>query len=98
MKQTTAPKLTPSPSSTNKRRAVADQGSGTKLFVTMVFDMSWRLAIVVLAPIITGIELDKHFKTSYTYLLFVLALAIVLATLVVYRSYQLANKLTGKTG
>lgn len=34
------------------------------VFVTAALDMSWRLAIVVLVPIIGGFELDKRLNTT----------------------------------
>ena len=34
------------------------------IFFASVIDMSWRLAIVVLVPVIGGFELDQHFKTT----------------------------------
>lgn len=33
------------------------------VFVTAALDMSWRLAIVVLVPVIGGFELDKRLNT-----------------------------------
>lgn len=95
MKQTKAPKLTPSPSSKEKSRAVADKSSATTVFLSMVLDMTWRLAIVVLIPVILGVELDKHYKTHHIYLIVGFVIALALATMVVYRSYKLANNLTG---
>ena len=38
--------------------------SPTTVFVSAALDMSWRLAIVVLLPIIGGFELDKHLSTA----------------------------------
>ncbi|MHB1864748.1 MAG: hypothetical protein ACYCPS_01100 [Candidatus Saccharimonadales bacterium] len=98
MKQTNAPKLTPSPSTKGKSRAVADKYSATSTFISMVLDMSWRLAIVVLVPIISGAELDSHLKQGYVYLLIGFFVALVLAVLVVFRSYKEANSLTRNIG
>lgn len=54
--------------------------------------MSWRLAVVVLVPIIVGAELDKALNVSY--LLFIgLAVALVGTVLVMWRSVQAANRL-----
>jgi F0F1-type ATP synthase assembly protein I len=36
------------------------------LFMSMALDMSWQLAIVVLVPLIGGVELDRHLKTTPT--------------------------------
>lgn len=94
MKQTNAPQSRPSPSSKEQTRAVADKGSATTVFMSMVLDMSWRLIVVFLVPIIVGAELDKHLKVKYVYLILGFVLAIALATLVVYQSYKTANRLT----
>jgi F0F1-type ATP synthase assembly protein I len=34
------------------------------VFLLAFADMSWRLAVVILVPIIGGYELDKHFDTT----------------------------------
>lgn len=34
------------------------------ILINSALDMSWRLAIAVLVPIIGGFELDKHFNTA----------------------------------
>lgn len=51
--------------------------SPSSVFVSMALDMSWRLAVVVLVPIIGGFELDSQFDTSplLTIIGFVLAMA-----------------------
>ncbi|HEX5447942.1 MAG TPA: hypothetical protein VFW90_01950 [Candidatus Saccharimonadales bacterium] len=38
--------------------------SNGSIFILAFLDMSWRLAIVVLVPIIGGFELDKHLGTT----------------------------------
>lgn len=38
--------------------------SNRVVIVVAALDMSWRLAIIVLVPIIAGFELDKHFGTA----------------------------------
>jgi len=38
--------------------------SNRTIFVVAALDMSWRLAIAVLVPIIGGFELDKHLGTT----------------------------------
>lgn len=55
--------------------------------------MSWQLAIVVLIPIIGGVELDKASKLSNTYLFVGLALAAVGSGVVLWRTLQTANRL-----
>jgi F0F1-type ATP synthase assembly protein I len=47
------------------------------VFIGAALDMSWRLAIVVLVPIIGGFELDQRLKTTplLTIVGFLLAMA-----------------------
>src|SRR5665213_1542244 len=91
MKQTKAPELTPSPSRTNKSKAVADSKDASQVFISMAVDMSWRLAIAVLVPVILGAELYKHNKDNFLFLLAGLVIAVILGILVVKRSYDEAN-------
>ena len=67
MKKTTAPKKgTPSPAvQTKPHAAVGDPaGNPSSVFIGAALDMSWRLAIVVLVPIIGGFELDRRLQTT----------------------------------
>lgn len=86
--------MTPSPSTSKQSRAVVDRSSASSVFMSMVLDMTWRLAVAFLVPIIGGEELDKHHKSGHLYLIIGLLLAVVLGGLVVYRSYKLANEMT----
>lgn len=36
----------------------------SSVFIGMALDMSWRLALAVLVPIIGGFELDQHFDSE----------------------------------
>jgi F0F1-type ATP synthase assembly protein I len=47
------------------------------VFVDMAMDMSWRLAIVVIVPIVAGFKVDEHLGSSplWTIVGFLLALA-----------------------
>lgn len=80
MKKTTAPaKKAPSPA---KRPETKTEGGGkakspSAMFIAAALDMSWRLAVVVLLPLIGGVEIDKHLGTSpwFTLLGFLLAMA-----------------------
>jgi F0F1-type ATP synthase assembly protein I len=94
MKQTKAPKLTPSPRETNQANGVAKDSNPTTIFMSMVMDMTWRLAIVVVVPILIGSVLDSKFKKGNLYVYIGLVVALIAATSVMYRSYKLANDLT----
>lgn len=69
-------------------------GTPTALFFSMGIDMSWRLALSVLVPIIGGVYLDKAFDTAPALLITGFVLAIVLSTLTVRRTLKLTSKLT----
>src|SRR5581483_11089356 len=69
------------------------QVSVTSLFLSMGLDMSWRLALSVLVPIIGGAELDKHFKTSPVLLIAGFLVAIALSVVTIRRTLKLANAL-----
>ena len=69
-------------------------GTPTALFFSMGVDMSWRLALGVLIPVIGGAELDKTLKTSPWLLVVGLLLATALSTLTIRRTLKLTNKLT----
>ena len=62
------------------------------ILVVAALDMSWRLAIVVLVPIIIGFELDKHLGSApaLTIVGFVAAMAGLF--LVLKRSVALADQ------
>jgi F0F1-type ATP synthase assembly protein I len=51
--------------------------SNRAILVVAAMDMSWRLAIAVLVPIIGGYELDKHLRTTpaLTIIGFIVAMA-----------------------
>jgi len=78
VKQVTQPTKTNSPSS---------------VFLGMGLDMTWRLALVVLIPVIGGAELDKALKTSPLFVLIGLGLAVVGTIFVLWKTLQEANKL-----
>lgn len=67
--------------------------SQSSVFVGMALDMSWRLAIAVLVPIILGAELDKKFKTTPVLLIIGFILAMAGMALVMWRTLQTANRL-----
>ncbi|MGH7157017.1 MAG: AtpZ/AtpI family protein [Candidatus Saccharimonadales bacterium] len=60
-----------------KSKAAPTPRSSRAVFVIAALDMSWRLAIAVLVPVIGGFELDKHLNTTpaLTIIGFLLAMA-----------------------
>ena len=67
--------------------------SPNAMFLVMALDMSWRLAIVVLVPVIGGAELDKALGTKHVYTFVGLGLALIGATIVMWRTMRAANRL-----
>ena len=61
-------------------------------FVIAALDMSWQLAIVVLVPVLVGVQLDKMLGTSYICTFVGLALAFVGSGVVMWRAQQRANR------
>ncbi|HSX45647.1 MAG TPA: AtpZ/AtpI family protein [Candidatus Saccharimonadia bacterium] len=66
--------------------------SPNAVFVTMALDMSWRLALVVLAPILVGVELDKVLKTSPTFVIAGFILAMAGTGIVLWQALQAASR------
>jgi uncharacterized membrane protein len=60
------------------------------VFVT---NMSWQLAVVVLVPVIGGVQLDKVLDTSSVFTFIGLGLALLGSAVVIWRTLQAANRL-----
>lgn len=77
----------------DKHASKNDQAPDPKrAFVTTALDMSWKLAIVVLVPVLAGVQLDKMFGTSF--ITFIgLALAFAGSGVVMWRAMQAANRI-----
>ncbi|HSW85825.1 MAG TPA: AtpZ/AtpI family protein [Candidatus Saccharimonadales bacterium] len=91
MKKSRKPRPQPAAAETFEERVeVAKKAnSASAVFINMVLDMTWRLAIVVLIPLIAGYQIDKHMHTKplFTIVGFGLALA---GTVLVIRQMQTA--------
>lgn len=61
------------------------------VLVISALDMSWRLAIVVLVPIIGGFELDKHLGTTPVLTIIGFILAMIGLFLILKRTLADAN-------
>jgi len=59
----------------------------------LAFEMTWKLAIVVLIPIIAGVYLDKSADTDHVFLFIGLALAVLGSIGVMWQMMQKANSL-----
>ena len=67
--------------------------SSSGIFISMAIDMSWRLAVAVLVPVIGGIELDKALNTTPAFTIAGFALAMIGISVVLWRTLQVANRL-----
>ena len=68
------------------------------VFIVAVLDMSWRLAIAVLVPIIGGFELDKHFDTTPALTIVGFLLAMAGLFFILKRTLAVANDKFKSTG
>jgi F0F1-type ATP synthase assembly protein I len=69
------------------------------LLILSALDMSWRLAIAVLVPIIGGYELDKHLGTAPVFMIVGFLLAMAGLFLVLKRTVAAANeKVNARSG
>lgn len=95
MKQTKAPVTTPSPTGDERPdSAVGKTGNPSSVFIGMALDMSWRLAIVVLVPIIGGFELDQRFKLTPLLTITGFAVAMIGMALVLWQMMQTVNQVS----
>ena len=67
--------------------------SQTSIFISLTLDMSWRLAIVVLVPIIGGFYLDRWLGTSPVFMITGFVAAMVGMGLVMWQTMQTANQI-----
>lgn len=63
------------------------------VFIGLALDMSWRLAIVVLVPIIGGFELDQRLNTTPLLTIVGFLLAMAGMALVLWQMLQTVNQL-----
>jgi F0F1-type ATP synthase assembly protein I len=94
MTKTETPLKTPSPTNSFGLRKVGRNASPNSIFVSMALDMSWRLAVAVLVPIIGGFELDRKLNTSPLLLIVGFIIAMAGMGLVLWQTLQAANNLT----
>lgn len=93
MNQTKAPKPTPSPKrgESTPTTPVGKTDNPSSVFIGMALDMSWRLAIAVLVPIIGGYELDQRLKLTPLLTITGFLLAMGGMALVMWQTLQAAN-------
>lgn len=64
-----------------------------QLFIASTLNLSWRLALSVLIPLIGGIQLDKKYDTEPLMTLLGLLVAFVLGSLAVWATVKEVNEL-----
>jgi hypothetical protein len=77
------------PSSSTPQKA----SNSRQQFLVAALNMSWQLAVVVLVPLIGGVELGKKLGSPTAWTFVGLGVAFVGAGLVMWRAMQAANKL-----
>jgi F0F1-type ATP synthase assembly protein I len=60
-------------------------------FLAATLGMGWQLALTVLIPLVAGIQIDKHFKSSPSYTLAGFMLAVAGGAAVVWKSVKEVN-------
>lgn len=93
MSKNAAHSTTPQSSGGTGTNTKLDSSRQQSQFVSLALTMGWQLAVVVLVPVIGGVELDKVFGTSPVLLLIGLAVALLASTVVMWRMMQTANHL-----
>lgn len=95
MTETKTPETTPSPkpAANSSQVTVGKPENPQSVFVGMALDMSWRLAVAVLVPIIGGFELDTHLGTTPLLTVIGFIIAMIGFGIVIWRTTQAANNL-----
>jgi F0F1-type ATP synthase assembly protein I len=65
----------------------------TSLFVGLALDMSWRLALIVLVPILGGYEIDRHWHTTPLLTIVGIIIAMIGVPLVLRQTLNKVNSL-----
>lgn len=81
----------------SEKDAVKAKANGAILLIAAL-DMSWRLAIVVLVPIVGGFELDKHWGISPALTIVGFLLAMVGVFVILRRTVANANSRFNSNG
>jgi len=77
-----------------KNTPSVDSSSEKRQFVALALTMSWQLAVVVIVPVVAGVQLDKHMAgNSYVWTFVGLGVALLGSGAVMWRMLQRANQL-----
>lgn len=92
MKQAAAPKTTTSTDVIDdEMERLASVMDPRQQFLVSTADMSWRLAITVVVPIVAGVKLDEYFHTSPSLTLLGFMVAATGGSAVVWRTVKNLN-------
>ena len=99
MTETKTPETTPSPKplSNSQQVTVGKPENHSSVFVGMALDMSWKLALVVLLPIVGGYEIDSHAGTTPVVTIVGFVLAMLGVAYVMWSTLQAANHMATPT-
>jgi len=61
-------------------------------FIAITINMGWRLAIAFVVPIIIGVKLDEHFKTSPAYTLSAFMLGVFASVVIIKDTIKEVNE------
>jgi hypothetical protein len=61
-------------------------------FITSTLDLSWKLALSFLTPLLAGIAIDKKFNTMPSYTFAGLTIAAAFAGSTIYKTFQDVNE------
>ncbi len=76
----------------DKIEQVSKMLAARQLFLGSTLNMGWRLAVTVVIPIVAGVKIDEHFRTSPSYTLLGLMLAAVAGSAAVWSAIQQVNR------
>jgi hypothetical protein len=93
MSKSAAHQTTPQTSGGNETVQRVDSSRQQSQFVSLALTMGWQLALVVLIPVFIGVQMDKHFGTSYVWTFVGLGVALIGSGAVMWRAVQRANRL-----
>jgi len=94
MKQKAAKReTTPVPIDDELSHFAEDQvGAAKRQFVGATMNMGVRLAVTVVVPIVVGVKLDEHFRTSPSFTLLGIMIATVAGCVAVWSTIKEVNK------
>jgi F0F1-type ATP synthase assembly protein I len=61
-------------------------------FLTSTMNMSWRLLVTVVIPIVAGVKIDEHFNTTPSFTLLGFMIATVAGCTVVWNTVKQVNR------